>query len=57
MPPPDEPTRDLPAAGEEKSPAEKRLMENGLLAALCVAAVVAGYFVAKFVSSWMLEIG
>lgn len=57
MPPPDEPTRDLPGAGEEKSQAEKRLMENGLLAALCVAAVVAGYFVAKFVSSWMLEIG
>lgn len=56
MPTPDESRRHAP---EEisKAKAENRLMENGLLAALCVAAVVAGYFVAKWVSSWVLEIG
>ena len=56
MPPPDESTRHAP---EEKSKAEteNRLMENGLLAALCVAAVIAGYFAAKLVSRWVLEIG
>jgi hypothetical protein len=32
-------------------------MEHGVLGALCVAAVIAGYFVAKFVSRWVLEIG
>ena len=56
MLPPDESTRHAP---EEKSKAEteNRLMENGLLAALCVAAVIAGYFAAKLVSRWVLEIG
>ena len=52
MPPPDESTRHAP---EEKSKpkAENRLMENGLLAALCVAAVIAGYFALAHVSGAM----
>jgi hypothetical protein len=54
MPLPDEPRRHAP---EEKSKVENRLTEHSLLAALCVAAVIAGYFVAKFVSRWVLEIG
>lgn len=53
MPPSDERRRQPP---EEKTKAENRLMENSLLAVLCVAAVVAGYFIAKFVSQWMLEL-
>jgi hypothetical protein len=57
MPPSDESKRHLPRVPEEKSKADKHLMENGLLVALCVAAAVAGYFVANFVSRWMLEIG
>lgn len=32
-------------------------MESGLLIALCVAAVVAGYFIANLVSRWVLEAG
>jgi hypothetical protein len=57
MPSPDEPTRHLPKAPEEQSRTDNRLMENGLLVALCVAAAVAGYFVANLVSRWMLQIG
>ncbi|WP_411883151.1 hypothetical protein [Polaromonas sp. YR568] len=57
MPPSEKHTRHLPRVPEEKSKADKRLMENGLLVALCVAAAVAGYFVANFVSRWILEIG
>ena len=54
MPAPDERSLKEP---EEKTTTENRLMENGLLVALCVAAAIAGYFVANFVSRWMLEIG
>ncbi|WP_411877581.1 hypothetical protein [Polaromonas sp. YR568] len=56
MPSPDESSRHAPEE-KSKTKAENRLMENGLLAALCVAAVIAGYFVAKWVSRWVLEIG
>ena len=42
---------------EEKTTTENRLIENGLVVALCVAAAIAGYFFANFVSKWMLEVG
>jgi hypothetical protein len=49
----------MPAPDEHslKEPEEKTMTENGLLVALCVAAAIAGYFFANFVSRWMLEIG